>query len=85
VQSDKVRGLTAAQVVKLREEFGYNELAEKKRNPLLMFLSFFWGPMPIMIWIAIIIELAQGIVTGDAWIDFAVLLVLQFANVRREC
>jgi len=57
------------------------QLAEKKRNPILMFLSFFWGPMPIMIWVAIIIEFAQGIITGEAWIDFSVLLVLQIANV----
>lgn len=28
------------------------------------FLSYFWGPMPIMIWVAIIIELIKGIYTG---------------------
>ena len=49
-------------------------------NPLLLFLSYFWGPMPCMIWVAIIIELAKGILTGEGWEDFAVLMVLQFAN-----
>lgn len=34
-------------------------------NKLLLFLSFFWGPMPVMIWVAIIIELAQAIITGE--------------------
>ena len=28
------------------------KLAEKKVNPILLFLSYLWGPMPIMIWIA---------------------------------
>jgi H+-transporting ATPase len=33
-----------------------------------------------MIWIAIFIELAKGILTGAGWEDFGVLVVLQFAN-----
>lgn len=49
-------------------------------NPLLLFLSYFWGPMPCMIWVAIIIELVKAILTGEGWEDFAVLMVLQFAN-----
>ena len=35
------------------ERFGLNVLEEVKRNELLVFLSFFWGPMPVMIWLAI--------------------------------
>ena len=27
---------------------GWNELEEKKRNPLLLFLSFFWGPSALL-------------------------------------
>jgi H+-transporting ATPase len=46
-------------------------------NPILLFLSYFWGPMPIMIWVAIIIELVKAILTGEGWEDFGVLLVLQ--------
>jgi hypothetical protein len=49
-------GLSDAEVERRRETFGYNELPEKKVNPLLVFLGHFWGPMPIMIWIAILIE-----------------------------
>jgi H+-transporting ATPase len=78
--ANKISGLTEAQVADLRLQFGWNELDEKKRNPLLMFLAFFWGPMPCMIWAAIIIELSQAILTGEAWVDFSVLMVLQFAN-----
>lgn len=35
----------------------------------------YWGPMPIMIWIAIIVEFAI-----QQWIDAAILCVIQFAN-----
>jgi H+-transporting ATPase len=31
------------------ERYGYNEIAEEKRNPILTFLSYFWGPIPWMI------------------------------------
>lgn len=50
-------------------------MPEKKVNPFLKFLSYYWGPMPGMIWIAIIIELIRL-----AFIDLAILLFLQFIN-----
>ena len=56
-------------------EYGLNELAEKKENLFLKFLSYFWGPMPIMIWVAIIVEFIN-----TDWPDFAVLLFLQVIN-----
>ena len=36
--------------------------------------------MPIMIWVAIIVELVKASFTNEGWEDFAVLLILQFAN-----
>ena len=36
-------GLTAAEVDVRRKEHGYNEVAEKKAHPLLVFLGKFWG------------------------------------------
>lgn len=65
---------------RLREEYGFNELTEEEVNPFLKFLSYFWGPMPIMIWMAVIIELIKAIVKGDGWPDFGVLMVLQIVN-----
>jgi H+-transporting ATPase len=48
------------------------------------FLKNFWGPMPIMIWIAIIVELIPkpeaDHVDRPSWADFAVLLCLQIVN-----
>ena len=79
-------GLSSAEAARLLEIHGYNELAEEERNPLLEFLSNFWGPMPIMIWIAIIVEVIpkpEGDPTKPdepSWADFGVLLTLQIVN-----
>ena len=43
-----------------RLKWGYNELAEKKVNPILQFLAYFWGPMPCMIWLAVAVEFVKG-------------------------
>jgi magnesium-transporting ATPase (P-type) len=65
--ADRSSGLSHAAAEELRRQWGPNQLPEKVRNPLLIFLSYFWGPMPCMIWIAIIIELAKAIITGEGW------------------
>ena len=44
-----------------RLKWGYNELAEKKINPILQFLAYFWGPMPCMIWLAVSVEFIKGV------------------------
>jgi H+-transporting ATPase len=48
-------GLNASEVEKRQARFGYNEIFEKKKNPLLEFLLRYWGPMP---WL---LELAMGL------------------------
>jgi H+-transporting ATPase len=73
--TDRETGLSTREAEKRLKIYGYNELAEKERNPLLEFLSNFWGPMPIMIWLAVIIEGIQ-----KDWADFFVLLALQLVN-----
>jgi hypothetical protein len=50
LQTDTKTGLSTAVVAERRTQWGYNELPEKKVNPILVFLGYFWGPMPIMIW-----------------------------------
>jgi hypothetical protein len=47
-------GLTQAEVAKRLTQYGPNEITEKKTNPLLKFLSYFWGPLPWMIEAAVI-------------------------------
>jgi H+-transporting ATPase len=56
-------------------QYGPNEIAEHKTNPLLKFLSYFWGPIPWMIEIAVILSGAVG-----HWPDFFIILVLLVAN-----
>ncbi len=48
-------GLTSAEAEHRLQTFGYNEIVEKKRNPLLEFFLRYWGPMP---WL---LELAMGL------------------------
>lgn len=50
MQADKVNGLPVEEARRLAAEFGPNALDEKKVNPVLLYLSYFWGPMPAMIW-----------------------------------
>jgi H+-transporting ATPase len=58
-------GLTQAEAQKRLTQYGPNEIAEKKTNPLLKFLTYFWGPIPWMIEVAVILS---GVVRH--WPDF---------------
>ena len=68
-------GLTGAQAGKRLAQYGLNELAEKKANLLLKFLSYFWGPIPWMIEAAVSFP---RIVRH--WEDFGIILVLLLGN-----
>jgi H+-transporting ATPase len=57
------------------EKYGYNEIEEKKESPILKFLSYFWGPIPIMIIIAAILSAVL-----HHWPDVGVILVLLVVN-----
>jgi len=68
-------GLTQAEAKKRLTQYGPNELTEKKTNLFLKFLSYFWGPIPWMIEVAVILS---GVVRH--WLDFFIILVLLMAN-----
>jgi len=68
-------GLSAAEARRRLEQYGYNELPEKKVNPLLKFISYLWGPIPWMIEIAIILSALVR-----HWADFTIILVLLVTN-----
>ena len=68
-------GLSQAEAVKRLAADGPNEIMEKKTSALLKFLSYFWGPIPWMIEVAVILS---GVVRH--WPDFFIILLLLVAN-----
>jgi hypothetical protein len=60
-QTNPKTGLSTPEVEERRLKWGWNELAEKKVNPILQFLAYFWGPMPCMIWLAVLVEFIKGV------------------------
>ena len=68
-------GLSQAEAQKRLTQYGPNEIEEKKTNPFLKFLTYFWGPIPWMIEGAVILS---GVVRH--WPDFFIILVLLVSN-----
>jgi H+-transporting ATPase len=68
-------GLNQAEAQKRLTQYGPNEIEEKKINPFLKFLTYFWGPIPWMIEGAVVLS---AIVKH--WPDFFIILVLLVAN-----
>jgi H+-transporting ATPase len=70
-----MEGLSADQARQRLEQYGPNALVEKKVNPLLKFLSYFWGPIPWMIEIAAVLSAVV-----QHWPDLIIILVLLLFN-----
>ena len=58
-----------------RLKYGINEISEGQQNILKKFLSYFWGPIPWMIEIALVISLLIR-----HWPEFSVILLLLLIN-----
>jgi H+-transporting ATPase len=69
------QGLSKSDAQKRLVQFGPNALEEKKLNPILKFLSYFWGPIPWMIEVAAVLS---AIVRH--WDDLTIILVLLVFN-----
>jgi H+-transporting ATPase len=68
-------GLSSSEADKRLEQYGPNEIQEKKVNPLKKFLGYFWGPIPWMIEAAVIMSALI-----QRWPDFAIILTLLMVN-----
>ena len=68
-------GLSQAEAQERLARYGPNEIEEKKENPLLKLLTYFWGPIPWMIEAAVILS---GVLRH--WPDFFIILLLLVAN-----
>ena len=68
-------GLSQAEAEKRLTQYGPNEIKEEKTNPFLKFLTYFWGPIPWMIEVAVILSAVVG-----HWEDFGIILFLLLCN-----
>jgi H+-transporting ATPase len=69
------KGLSSSEVEKRLQQYGPNEIQEKKVNPLKKFLGYFWGPIPWMIEAAVIMSAVI-----QRWPDFGIILALLMVN-----
>ena len=78
-----VSGLSQEEALLRIGSFGYNEITEKKRNPLLDFLGRYWGPMPWLLEAAMILSFILGHFVEAAMI-FTLLSVNAVIGYRHE-
>ncbi|MGD8854062.1 MAG: plasma-membrane proton-efflux P-type ATPase [Gammaproteobacteria bacterium] len=69
------RGLSGAEAQTRLQQLGRNALDEKKTNPWLKFMGYFWGPIPWMIEVAAILSALVR-----HWDDVVIILVLLVFN-----
>jgi len=69
------KGLSAAEAKERLERYGPNEIVEKKVNPIVKLLGYFWGPIPWMIEAAAILSAVIR-----HWDDFWIITVLLVLN-----
>ncbi len=69
------KGLSSSEANERLKKYGYNEISEKKVNPIIKFLGYFWGPIPWMIEVAAVLS-----VTIKHWEDFWIILALLLLN-----
>jgi H+-transporting ATPase len=70
-----LEGLSQAEAQRRLERYGPNALEEKRTNPILKFLSYFWGPIPWMIEVAAVLS---AIV--QHWVDLIIIVILLLFN-----
>ena len=69
------KGLSSSEAQKRLQQFGTNEISEKKTSPLVKFLSYMWGPIPWMIEVAAVLSLIVR-----HWVDLIIIVVLLLFN-----
>jgi H+-transporting ATPase len=68
-------GLSSSEVEARIQQYGPNEIIEKKVNPIIKFLSYFWGTIPWMIEAAAILSAILS-----RWDDFVIIFLLLLMN-----
>lgn len=75
LDTDPERGLDGDEAERRLEAHGPNTIEEEKKNPLLKLLSYFWGPIPWMLELAVVLS---GV--GQRWEELAVILAMLLIN-----
>ena len=68
-------GLSSEKAERKRQQYGSNEIPEKKVSSIRKFLGYFWGPIPWMIEAAAALSVAI-----QHWEDFAIIFTLLLVN-----
>ena len=69
------KGLSTTDAANRLQRYGPNEISERRRNPVLIFLGYFWAPIPWMIEVALVLS-----VLVRHWTDAAIIGVLLLMN-----
>jgi len=75
LQTDTVNGLSLEETKKRLVEYGYNEVPEKKPNPILKFATKFWGLTSWMLEFTVIMEWILG-----KYLEAYVIIILLVFN-----
>jgi H+-transporting ATPase len=73
--SSSERGISSSEAKERLQQYGYNEIEEKKVSALRKFLGYFWGPIPWMIEVAAALS---AII--HHWEDFWIIVALLLLN-----
>jgi len=68
-------GLSNQEAAARLQRYGPNAIAEKRKNPLLTLLGYFWGPIAWMIEVAAVLSAVVG-----HWTDLIVIVVMLLFN-----
>jgi H+-transporting ATPase len=68
-------GISSSEAKDRLDQYGFNEIEEKKVSSLRKFLGYFWGPIPWMIEIAAVLSLMVR-----HWVDFSIIITLLIFN-----
>ncbi len=75
LSTDPDRGLSDEEASLRIEKYGRNKIEEERKHPVLKLLSHFWGPIPWMIEIALVLTAVV-----NHWEDFTVIFTLLLIN-----
>ncbi len=75
LDSDATAGLSEAEATRRLERYGPNGIEERRKNPILVFLAYFWGPIPWMLEVACVLS---GV--AERWTEFFVILAMLLIN-----